>query len=155
MTVSNLVRYNIASNSPWEPLRGYSRAVRIGDQLWMSGTTAVNGNGEVVGVNDAYQQTKFIIDRARQILQSEGFALSDVVRTRLYITQMSSWDAYARAHREAFETIRPASSIVQVSKLVDPRLLIEMEVEAVRGCATMEEKRFEQAATPAAPSGRA
>lgn len=140
------IRYNIASNSPWEPLRGYSRAVRIGNQLWMSGTTAVNANGEVVGVNDAYLQTKFIIDRARQILQSEGFSLNDVVRTRLSITQMSSWDAYARAHREAFEQIRPASSIIQVTKLVDPRLLVEMEFDAVRGCASVEEKRFDSAA---------
>ncbi|MBX7144202.1 MAG: RidA family protein [Oligoflexia bacterium] len=127
-------RYNIASGSPWEPLRGYSRAVLAGDHLFISGTTAVDARGEVFAPGDAYQQTKYILNKVRDILECARFSISDVVRTRLFVTNMAHWDDYARAHREVFETIRPASSIVQVSKLVDPRLMIEMEVDALRGC---------------------
>ena len=92
----------------------------------------------VVGAGDAYEQTRYVISVVRRILAAANFKMSDVVRTRLYITNMGKWDEYARAHREAFEKIRPASSIVQVTKLVDPRLMLEMEVDAVKGCELIE-----------------
>jgi enamine deaminase RidA (YjgF/YER057c/UK114 family) len=137
--LGNHERVNVASGSMWEPLRGYSRAVRVGQQLFVSGTTAIDRNGDVVGVGDPYIQTRFVIERIRHVLTAAGFKLSDVVRSRLFVTQMGRWDEYAKAHREAFETIRPASSIVQVSKLVDPRLMIEMEVDAILGCTLVEQ----------------
>lgn len=130
----SMERYNIASGSPWEPLRGYSRAVLVGDHLFISGTTAVDAHGEVYYPGDAYQQTKYVLSKVRDILDCARFKITDVVRTRLFVTHMAHWDDYARAHREVFEAIRPASSIVQVSKLVDPRLMIEMEVDAIKGC---------------------
>jgi len=126
-------RVNYSSKSPWEVLRGYSRAVVVGDNLYVSGTTAVASDGTVVGAGDAYLQTSFVLNRVKQILQQANFSLSDVVRTRLFVTQISDWDKYARAHQEVFGEIRPASSIVQVAKLVDPRFMIEMEVDAIRG----------------------
>ena len=127
-------RTNFSSKSPWEPLRGFSRAVLVGDHLYISGTTALGEQGQVFGVGDPYEQTKYVIGTVKKILAVSGFTLQDVVRTRLFITAMPRWDDYARAHREAFEAIRPASSIVQVQKLVDPRLMLEMEVDAVRNC---------------------
>ena len=138
-------RVNIASGSPWEPLRGFSRAVRVGDQLFISGTTALAPHGEVVGGADPYLQTKYVIDVVKQILAREGFLLSDVVRTRLSVTNLSRWDDYARAHREAFEQIRPASSIVQVARLTDPRLLVELEADAIQGCDLANSYRIELA----------
>jgi enamine deaminase RidA (YjgF/YER057c/UK114 family) len=131
-------RTNIASGSLWEPLRGYSRAVKVGNSIFISGTTAVDDKGEVVAAGDAYEQTRYVIQKVRDILTLSGFQLSDVVRTRLFITNMAKWDEYAKAHREAFENIRPASSIVQVTKLVDPRLTIEMEIDAIGGCESVE-----------------
>ncbi len=125
-------RLNVASKSIWEPLRGYSRAVRVGDSLFISGTTAVDSNGEVVAPGDPYQQTRFVIDKIRDVLARVDFSMEDVVRTRLFVTNLSRWEDYAKAHREAFERIRPVSSIVQVARLVDPRLAIEMEVDAIR-----------------------
>lgn len=131
-------RINISSQSPWEPLRGYSRAVVVGDRMLISGTTALNSKGEVVGVNDAYQQTKFIIEFAKEVLQSKGYSLQDVVYTRLHVTDIKQWQKYAKAHSEAFDKIRPASSIVEVQALVDPRLMIEIEFEAVKGVSAVE-----------------
>ena len=127
-------RFNIASGSPWEPLRGYSRAVRVNDSLYISGTTSIDDRGEVVGAGDPYEQTKYVISVVRRVLAIAGFAMTDVVRTRMFITSMGDWKHYALAHREAFENIRPASSIVQVAKLVDPRLMVELEVDAIKGC---------------------
>lgn len=127
-------RTNIASGSHWEPLRGYSRAVRVGDLLYISGTTATDGKGDIIAPGDPYEQTKYVINFIKLILSQNGFKVSDVVRTRLYVTNLNHWDDYARAHRETFEIIRPASSIVQVSRLTDPRLLVEMEADAVLGC---------------------
>ncbi len=138
-----LERQNVASGSAWEPLRGYSRAVRIGDKLYISGTTAVDRAGEVIGSGDPYKQTKYVIRVIAQVLKVQGFTMSDVIRTRLFVTDISKWDDYAQAHREAFEQIRPASSIVQVAKLVDPRLMIEMEVEAVRGTELQDSVKIE------------
>ena len=130
---ADTIRTNIVSRSPLEPLRGYSRAVQVGDHLFISGTTAMNYKGDVVAPGDAYEQTKTILASVRTILTSRGFSLSDVVRTRLFVTNISKWEDYARAHREFFETVRPASSMVQVVKLVDPRLVVELEVDAIRG----------------------
>jgi enamine deaminase RidA (YjgF/YER057c/UK114 family) len=123
-------RINVITHSPWEPLRGFSRAVVIGDTLHISGTTAQNNVGEVIGGQSAYEQTKYVFEKIRKILNAAHFELKDVVRTRMYVTQISKWDEYAKAHREFFDTIRPASSLVQVARLVDPRLLVEVEVEA-------------------------
>lgn len=134
MKESSSERYNYSSGSPWEPLRGYSRAVRVGDQLFISGTTAVDAQGDVIGPGDAYEQTRYVLAKVKDVLAAAGFSIGDVVRTRLFVTNMSKWDDYARAHREVFEHIRPSSSIVQVMKLVDPRLMLEMEVDAVRNC---------------------
>ena len=129
---SSKQRVNIASDSVWANLRGYSRAVRVGNTLFISGTTATNKEGDVIAPYDAYEQTQVVIAKVRNALEEAGFTLNDVVRTRLFVTNLAKWDDYARAHREAFERVRPASSIVEVSRLVDPRLMIEMEVDAVR-----------------------
>jgi enamine deaminase RidA (YjgF/YER057c/UK114 family) len=136
-------RTNFASGSPWEPLRGYSRAVKVGDHLFISGTTALNERGEVVGQGNAYEQTRYIIDRVKRILAAAGFQLADVVRTRLFVTRMGKWEEYAMAHHEAFEPIRPASSIVEVVRLVDPRLMVEMEVDAIRGAGNVQSLSIE------------
>jgi enamine deaminase RidA (YjgF/YER057c/UK114 family) len=115
--------------------------VRAGNQLFISGTTAIDAKGEVIASGNPYEQTKYIIAKCKDVLATAGFVLSDVVRTRLFITQMTSWDEYARAHREAFGEIRPASGIVQVTKLVDPRLTIEMEMDAILGCELVDNKQ--------------
>ncbi len=125
-------RVNFASQSPWEPLRGFSRAVRVGDHLYISGTTALSENGQVVGIGDAYEQTRYVLSVVKKIVAAAGFTIEDIVRTRMFITNMALWKDYARAHRETFEMVRPASSIVQVQRLVDARLMLEMEVDAVR-----------------------
>ncbi len=122
-------RKNISTPSPWEGLRGYSRAVVIGQQMWVSGTTATSTNGEVVFAGDPYQQTKFVLEKIKTIVEGEGFSLSDVVRTRLAVTKIQQWAEYARAHREVFDQIRPASSIVEVSRLTDARLMVEIEAD--------------------------
>lgn len=132
-------RLNISSGSPWEPLRGYSRAVQVGNTLYVSGTTAMTQGGEVIGAGDAYAQTRYVLDSIKMILHRGGFQLDDVVRTRLFVTQLAQWDDYAKAHREIFGEIRPASSIVQISRLVDPRLLVEIEVEAIKGVTGVEQ----------------
>lgn len=125
-------RINYSSGLPTEPLRGFSRAVRSGPHLYISATAPISEKGEVVGIGDPYIQTKYIIQILRQILREAGFEMSDVVRTRMYVTQLSSWNDYARAHREAFEKIRPASSIIEVSRLMDARSLVEIEAEAIK-----------------------
>ena len=136
-------RINYATGVAWEPLRGYSRAVCVDNVLYISGTTAIGEDGEVVGPGDAYEQTSYVLRVVRKILRAAGYTLDDVVRTRLFVTDMSQWKKYARAHREMFENIRPASSIVEVSRLMDPRLVLEMEVEAVRGCGAPETRKVE------------
>lgn len=126
-------RTNIASGSPFEPLRGYSRAVQVGDHLFISGTTAMTPQGDVAAPGDPYAQTKTALTSIKSVLASRGFSVADVIRTRLFVTNIVKWEDYARAHCEVFGTIRPASSMVQVSKLVDPRLVIEIEADAIRG----------------------
>ena len=136
-------RTNLLSRSPFEPLRGYSRAVQVGDALYISGTTAMNSKGDVTAPGDAYEQTKTILQSVKTILTARGFSLHDVVRTRLFVTNISKWEDYARAHREVFENVRPASSMVQVSKLVDPRLCVELEVDAIKGLSAQESVSIE------------
>lgn len=132
-------RCNYSSGSLWEPLRGYSRAVRVGNHLYVSGTTAVDEKGDVLHPNDPYEQTRQIISFLKTVLATADFKISDVIRTRLFVTNIAKWDDYARAHREAFEHIRPVSSIVQIARLVDPRLTIEMECEAIRGLVSVDD----------------
>ncbi len=131
-------RTNILSGSPLEPLRGYARAVQVGNQLAISGTTAMNSKGDVVSPGEPYEQTKYVLNVIKSILASRGFQPADVIRTRLFVTNISRWEDYARAHREVFEPIRPASSMVQVVKLVDPRLVVEIEVDAIKGTSQAE-----------------
>ncbi len=140
---SETTRVNIYSGSPLEPLRGYSRAVQVGDSMYISGTTAMNAKGEVATPGDAYEQTKTILATVKTILASRGFSIDNVVRTRLFVTNIAKWDDYARAHQEVFQKIRPASAMVQVVKLVDPRLVVEMEVDAVRGATSNESVTIE------------
>lgn len=128
----------IMSGSLWEPLRGFSRAVVVGGNMYISGTTATDEKGEVIYPYDPYGQTKYILTLIKQILAQSGFAIGDVVRTRLYVANMQRWDDYARAHREVFDTIKPASSIIQVARLMDPRLMVEVEVEAIKGVGAYE-----------------
>jgi enamine deaminase RidA (YjgF/YER057c/UK114 family) len=132
------IRTNISTGSPFEPLRGYSRAVQHGDALYISGTTALSAQGDVESPGDAYAQTIEVLNKMRAILTNRGFTISDVVRTRFFVTNIVKWEDYARAHCDIFGNTRPASSIVQVSKLVDPRLVVEIEVDAVRGASSVE-----------------
>ena len=137
------IRINYSSNTPWEPLRGYSRAVRVGHHLLISGTTAVDASGQVIGAGDHYKQTKAVLDKIKQIVSNAGFSYTDIVRTRMFVTDISRWNEFARAHREAFDKIRPASAIVEVAKLTDPRLLVEIEAEAILGCEPAETAKIE------------
>jgi enamine deaminase RidA (YjgF/YER057c/UK114 family) len=122
-----------ASGTPWEPIVGYSRAVKFGNQIWVSGTTATDSDGHIVGKGDAAAQTRQIIANITSALAAAGAQLSDVVRTRIYVTDMSQWEAVGRAHGEAFGAIRPAATMIEVRRLIDPDLLVEIEVEAVLG----------------------
>jgi len=127
-------RVNWSGGSPWEPLRGFSRAVQVGGHLYISGITATDEHGNVHAAGEPYEQTRYVIDRIKAMLTVAGYTAEDVVRTRLAITLVNRWEEYSRAHRETFESIRPASSMFQIARLADPRLVIEMEVDAVLGC---------------------
>ena len=124
-------RKNYTTGAPWEDIVGYSRAVQLGPLFEISGTTSVK-DGRIVHVNDAYNQTKRIIEIAAEVLQMANLSLSDVIRTRIYVTDISNWDEIGRAHGESFRNIKPASTMVEVSALVDPDMLVEIEFTAYK-----------------------
>lgn len=131
MAVEPVTRETFGSGTPWEPVFGYSRAVRVGSFVAVSGTTATDANGLVIGAGDLYAQTVQTLANVRSALERAGARLEDVVRTRVYVTDISRFAEVARAHGEVFGAIRPASSLVEVSALVDPAMLVEIEAEAI------------------------
>ncbi len=123
-------RQNISSGAPWESSVGYSRAVRIDNHIWVAGTTATDENGKVAGKDDVAAQTRYALKKIESALAQVGATLGDVVRTRMFILDISQWEVIGRVHGEFFGVVRPASTMVEVSRLIDPDHLIEIEVDA-------------------------
>ena len=124
-------RINISSGVKWEDIVGYSRAVRVGNMIEVAGTTAVDERGEIVGLNNPYEQTKYILAKIESALIEAGASMKDVVRTRMFVTDISKWEEIGKAHGEFFKEIKPAASMIEVKGLINPELLIEIEITAV------------------------
>jgi len=126
------MRKNFSTGAKWEDIVGYSRAVLVGNQLEVTGTVAVNENGLLVGKDDMYGQTRFIIQKMEKVIKEAGFTLDNVVRTRIFVTDISRWEEVGKAHREFFRAIKPATTMVEVSALISPEYLVEIEATAVK-----------------------
>jgi enamine deaminase RidA (YjgF/YER057c/UK114 family) len=126
----SLDRQNISSGAKWEDIVGYSRAVRAGSRIYITGTTAIDEQGEIVGPDDGYEQAKQCIRNIERALKQAGATLASVVRTRMFVTDISRWREYGKAHREFFNDVRPCATMVEVRALIDPQMLIEIEAEA-------------------------
>lgn len=125
------MRLKISSGAKWEDIVGYSRAVKVNNQVFITGTVAVDADNNLVGGDSAYLQTQFILQKIEKVLHQCGASLSDVVRTRLFVTDIARWEEYGKAHGEVFANIKPCTTMVEVSKLIAPEYLIEIEVDAV------------------------
>lgn len=124
-------RENFSTNTKWEPVVGYSRAVKVGNMVFVTGTTATDENGSLVGVGDSYAQAKQALGNIERVLRRAGASMKDVVRTRIFVTDISRWEEVGKAHAEYFRDIRPATTMVEISRLIVPEMLVEIEVDAV------------------------